>query len=130
MKLTDPVIIVPWFDSEGMKQRTHLCFKGLVDVRRVQRELRRWAKLNFKTVMSTKWAKAIIKANKVAFTQVMQPAVVIADKKTQLNQRIEDWIKRIQDDTEDEGEPDTNSEGSIPESPEVLMPVVSTGPES
>ena len=127
MKMIDPVIIIPWFDSEGMKQRTHLCFNGEVDHRRVVRELRRWAKMKFNANMSSEWAKAVLKANVTAFRTVIKPAMAIADRKVGLNQRIEDWIQRIQDDPEDENESDTGSQGDLPETSEVGMPAMPEG---
>ena len=130
MKITDPVIIIPWFDSEGMKQRTHLCFTGHVDHRRIVRELRRWAKMNFNANMSSEWAKAVLKANVTAFTTVIKPAMAIADRKVGLNQRIEDWIQRIQDDPEDEVESNTSSQGDLPETTKVGVSAVSEGSET
>lgn len=128
-RFIDPVIIVPWFDTEGMKQRSHLVFKGEVDARRVKREVTRFMRDNFNCRPHTGYVQKLVQANIAAFTQVMNPAFKIADRKAGLNQQIEDWLQRIQDDSnDDQGCTESESEVTgVPELDMSSMQVESTG---
>ena len=127
MRFIDPVIMIPWFDTEGMKQRAFLCFKGDVDRRRVYREVRRWAKLNFNKTMPSAEIKQIVAINARTFTNVINPAQRAANRAVGLDALVDEWIKRIQDDTEDEGQPDTGCQADLFEGTELDMPAMPQG---
>lgn len=125
-RFTDPVVIIPWFDNEGMKQRSHLMFKGTVDKRRMRRELFRFMRVNFNCKPHSLFVNGTLDANIRAFCTVMNPAMRIASRKTGLDQAIEEWLQRIQDEP-DESEGCTESKEVLPGSPEEPMPVMQEG---
>lgn len=122
MKLHNPMIIVPWFDSDGMKQRSHMVFKGTVDRRRLHREVRRFINTNFGSTPAG-YIKSLVLANCRAFQKLSDARAVTS---TVTDALVEEWIKRIKDDT-DENESDSTGQGSVPEEATVHLPIVSEG---
>ena len=123
----DPTIIIPWFDHEGMKQRSHLVFSGRVSTRRVKREVARFMRDNFNCKPHSGFVHSIVTANIKAFTQVMNPAMRIASRRVGLDAQIEEWIQRIQDgQNEDDGHP--TGEETLSDSTAEPMPAVQEEP--
>lgn len=106
----NPIVVVPWVDTNGMKQRTMLSFKGDVDHRKLRKILMDFCERNFQKV-TKKFADALIEANVKTFskTEPRSPTMTVTDK------MVEEWIERIQDkDEPTENKSDPASEGDVP----------------
>lgn len=107
-------VIVPWFDTEGMKQRTLLKLEGTIDKRTLFRGIREFCRKNFNKKVSDGWIIKncpIINQNKSALTMISDPKAI----GRQFPKYIEDWIARLEaydEETDDNGTPD--SESSLP----------------
>lgn len=105
-KYLNPMIIIPWVDAEGVSQRSMLKFTGLVDLRRLRRELTKFCKLNFNTVVSKSFLNALILSN-------IKTHAAFANKVHEVSQEMADqWLKELENEAnQDIG--DTENKGDI-----------------
>lgn len=111
--------LVPWYDTDGMKQRSLLTFRGDIDKRALLKTIVGFVKLNFKKTVSTTWVKKnvpiindFVRDGKQSLTLVNDPRVF----GRQFEDVVEAWIKRLEEAEEDDAtEAGTDSTGEIPD---------------
>ena len=122
-KYLNPVILVPWFDTDGMKQRSYLKFTGECDMRLLVKAVQGFITENFGSV-SRDYVRALIKAN----LRVLKKSSAHKEQVLASDELIENWIQGLQDaEDQDEGHPGT--EGGSASPAEVRVPDVRSGSE-
>lgn len=114
------IVMVPWFEADGMKQWVRMSFRGEIDKRLLYNKVIAYIKQEFGKTVSKGWVDAhcgiinefLDEKGKTKFNSVSSGAG--------LNQIIEDWIERLQAD-EDESEPDSVLPGGDNESSELPL---------
>lgn len=89
-------ILIPWFDTEGMKQRTLITIEGTIDKRALIRGVKSFAKQNFNKTVSTEWVLAscpIINQFGSTLTMITDPDTLASEVS---QEEIEAWIQRLQ----------------------------------
>jgi hypothetical protein len=100
------IVMVPWFDSDGMKQWLRLSFRGKMDERFMYRQVVAYIKREFNKTVDKKWIKATCPIiNEFKDHSGKEKYQGLSDT-TAFNSMVEDWIKRLESD-EDEDKSDT-----------------------
>lgn len=117
------IVMVPWFDSDGMKQWVRMTFRGEMDSRFMYKQIRLWIKKEFKKHVDKKWIKANCSIiNEYLDENGKEKNQPLSDDAA-FDQLVEDWIKRLES-YEDEDESDTVlSKENTGDSEEPVRPV-------
>lgn len=88
-------VIIPWFDTEGMRQWSILTYNGGVDRRRILREMRKFAKRNFKKVVPKNW----LCAQQIVNTYDPNKKLTEAEE-TSFNTALHEYLTKIHDEAD------------------------------
>ena len=100
------LVLVPWFDSDGMKQWLRLQFTGSIDKRGLYKKCIRYIKDEFNKSVDKRWLKL-----HCLFMNEHDPDSPTKISKTQLNNYIETWIKGLETDEDEDDSDSVLSEG-------------------
>jgi len=118
-------VLIPWYDTEGMKNWMLLSFIGDVDRRRVLAEIRKTVKKQLGRSISKKWIKenVMIVPNSADTVQTDEMSAA------ELRAKTEAFIQRMESDADNEG---TNPEdqSSLDETAEGEMRSMPPRPET
>lgn len=100
------IILLPWWDAEGMKQWLRLTFNGTVDSRFMYRQIVAYIKKEFNKTVDKNWVKRNCPMlNEYRDSKGKDVRKQISDD-TSFTQLLEEYIQRMES-YEDEDEPDS-----------------------
>lgn len=98
------IVLVPWFDHEGMKQWTRLTFQGDMDRKFLFKKVVQWVQLNFDKKIDRAWVQKHCPIMNQYDKLVDLPEQALST----FDEAVEAWIKRLEEySDEDENQPDT-----------------------
>jgi len=125
MKLSgQTIVMVPWWDAEGMKQWLRLTFQGEADSRFIFRQIRVYIQKEFNKVVDKQWIKAHCPIINEALDYTGSSKIQSLSNDESFTGMINEWVERLEAD-EDENESDTllqNGDTERPEQPLCAVP--------
>ena len=118
MKLTgQTIVLIPWFDSDGMKQWVRLSFDGEMTDDFMYRQVRLYIKKEFDKKIDKRWIKAMCPILNEHRDNKGKPKTKQITSDTAFTQMIEEFIKGVES-NEDEDRADYilqtgNPEGTV-----------------
>lgn len=98
------MVMVPWFDHEGMKQWSRLTFVGNMDRKFLYKKVVQWVKLNFGNKVDRAWVQQWC----IIMNEHDKLARLPEEAQGTFEEAVEAWIKRLEEyPDEDEDQPDT-----------------------
>lgn len=122
------IVMVPWFDADGMKQWVRLSFKGEMDERFMYKQVRTYIKKEFNKTVDKRWIKACCPImNEYIDSKGKERKKQVSNDDSFL-QLVEEFIKEVES-NEDENRADYllqtgNSEGTIEQVRPVSNPTI------
>jgi len=98
------IVMIPWFQADGMKQWVRMSFRGEIDKRLLYRKIAEYIKQEFDKRIDKKWIDANCGIINEFLDDKGKPKFNSVSSGDGLNKVIEDWIERLEAD-EDEDEP-------------------------
>lgn len=98
------IVMVPWFDSEGMKQWSRMTFRGELDSKFLLKKVVQFIKTEFSKSVDKHW----VRLHCIIMNEFDKRAELPEAAQTTLQEATEAWIKRLEEyKDEDEDQPDT-----------------------
>ena len=116
------IVMVPWFDSEGMKQWTRLTFHGELDKKFLLKKVVQYIKSEFGKSVDKHW----VRIHCIMMNQYDKRVELPEAAQTTFEQATEAWIKRLEEAAdEDEDQPDSvlpSEDNGVAAAPLPLVP--------
>lgn len=98
------IVMVPWFDADGMKQWVRMTFNGELDSKFLLKKVVQFIKTEFQKSVDKHW----VRVHCIIMNQYDKLAELPEAAKTTFEEAKEAWIKRLEEYT-DEDEDSTDS---------------------
>ena len=109
------IVMVPWFDYEGMKQWVRMTFRGELDSKFLLKQVVKFIKTEFQKSVDKHW----VRVHCIIMNQYDKLAELPEVAQTTLKEATEAWIKRLEEyPDEDEDSTDTvlpSEDNGVPE---------------
>ena len=116
------IVMVPWFDSEGMKQWTRLTFHGELDKKFLLKKVVQYIKSEFGKSVDKHW----VRIHCIMMNQYDKRVELLEAAQITFEQATEAWIKRLEEAAdEDEDQPDSvlpSEDNGVAAAPLPLVP--------